>query len=60
MSDDILVHFGVKGMKWGVRKERYNKIRNRTLKSTTVTTKYGEKVNVRQVQSTKTAAAIRS
>ena len=60
MSSDILVHYGVKGMKWGVRKERYNKIRNRTLKSTTVTTKYGEKVNVRQVQSTKTAAAIRS
>ena len=60
MSNDILVHFGVKGMKWGVRKERYNKIRDRTLKSTTVTTKYGEKVNVRQIQSTKTAAAIRS
>ena len=42
MSNDILVHFGVKGKKLGVRKDQYNKIRNRPLKSTTVTTKYGD------------------
>lgn len=41
MSESIQ-HFGVKGKKWGVRNDHYNKIRNRQRKSTTVTTKYGD------------------
>lgn len=32
MNDDELKHYGVKGMKWGVRKDRYNRTANKKVK----------------------------
>lgn len=47
-ADKFLAHFGIKGMKWGVRRERYSELRNMPLKAITITTKNGEKVDVTQ------------
>src|SRR5690606_39406731 len=55
--DDFLAHYGVKGMKWGVRKDvssnrestyrsRYQEAKNRELSTFTVTAKNGKTVSV--------------
>lgn len=45
-ESEYLEHLGVRGMKWGVRKKRYDTIRNRKLADFSVTTKHGEKLRV--------------
>ena len=35
-DDAYLMHFGVKGMKWGVRRQRMKQMKNRPLASQTV------------------------
>ena len=58
--DSYLAHYGVKGMKWGVRKkrssqgksgykERYNKLRN-SYDSMTVTSKNGKEMTITQIK----------
>ncbi len=54
---EALEHFGVKGMKWGVRRERYRNLKNAAELnaggSITRTTKTGEKFTVQPASATK-------
>ena len=36
MNEDYLIHYGVLGMKWGVRKKRYNFIKSMVKKTTKI------------------------
>lgn len=65
--DDFLKHHGIKGMKWGVRKdddakssigERYRDIRDAELATMTLKTKSGESVTVQETRTPPLAAAI--
>lgn len=70
--DDFLEHYGVKGMKWGVRKSgssnktpsarqaRYDKIRNREMNDFSVKTALGETVDVKQKPDGKLSAYVSS
>lgn len=73
--DDYLAHYGVKGMKWGVRKdspvrktksyvdrskERYNKDRTRELRRVELTSKNGEKVVATEDRNPKFASFLTS
>ena len=44
-DQDVLNHFGVKGMKWGVRKKRETKGRSKSSKDRTITTKHGTEIS---------------
>lgn len=67
-----LEHYGVKGMKWGVRKDRssgnqglgakdrYRAIRNKELMSMTVKTRNGTKVNIDESQTAKPMAFVKT
>lgn len=69
---DFLEHYGVKGMKWGVRNSgssnktpsarqaRYNKIRNREMNDFSVKTALGETVDVKQKPAGKLSAYVSS
>lgn len=57
-TEEFLSHYGVKGMKWGVIRENYSSLRNRELASTTLKTKHGEDVTVKQTRVAAVAAAI--
>ena len=59
-SSDSLAHYGVKGMKWGVHKERYNRIRNKELKSVDVQSKNGKLVSLSQQRVTVLGAFVGS
>lgn len=68
--EDFLVHYGVKGMKWGVRKSRgtngstfksrYRSLRDAPLLSTEVKAKNGDTVSVKELQSGKLASFLNS
>ena len=60
--EEALAHYGVKGMKWGVRKDdkpktdrqrRYEELENRKLETLVVTAKNGKQVVVEQIKSPK-------
>ena len=62
MSDDVLLHFGVKGMKWGVRKDNKTpstskrareEYYNRARVNLTFTSKNGQKVNLVETNNSK-------
>lgn len=65
---DFLEHYGVKGMKWGVRKvetgadatfrSRYKDLRTRELRSYSATTKNGETVTAKETREWKVGSAI--
>lgn len=52
MNDELL-HYGVKGMRWGRRKERYTSLREKKLQSYELKTKYGEKLLVKEERNPK-------
>jgi ribosomal protein S18 acetylase RimI-like enzyme len=57
-ADDFIAHFGVKGMKWGVRKN-YQELRSRPRQSAqVVSSKTGETVTVQQRKMPRLGAAI--
>ena len=58
--EEYLAHFGVKGMKWGVHKERYNRLRNKELKSVDVQSKNGKLVSLSQQRVTVLGAFVGS
>ena len=53
MENEYLIHYGVKGMKWGVRKERP------IPETRTVKTKYGETLTLRRDEGGRLAKALR-